>query len=235
MLEVKGLTVAYGGVEAVKDVGFTVRGGSVLGLIGPNGAGKSTTVNAVTGVSPTLRGSVRLDGVDYAGRPVHRIAAAGVARTFQQAQLWSGMTVAQNLALAASRLRRREVRERVVEVAEAVGIESLLDESAATLPYGTRRLAEVARAMIMRPKIMILDEPAAGLSHREKDRLADLLRVVIGSGTGVLLIDHDMRFVMNTCESLVVLDAGRVIARGLPAEIRDDPEVLRSYLGSGVS
>lgn len=233
MLEVVGLTVSYGGVHAVSDVSFAIGKGEVLGLIGPNGAGKSTTVNAITGIVKPERGQVLLHGTDYASAAPHRIARAGISRTFQQAQLWAGMTVQQNLLLPLRTRRRDEKRKRAREVANAVGISDLLKMSAAILPYGTRRLAEVGRALISEPQVLILDEPAAGLSTEEKQRLAALLEEVAGAGVAVLLIDHDMQFVMRTCPRLVVMDAGRVIATGSPTQIQRDPEVLKSYLGSG--
>lgn len=233
MLEVQHLTVSYGGVHAVNDVSFTVGSGEILGLIGPNGAGKSTTVNAITGIVKPDRGRVLLAGVNYAGAPPHRAARAGIGRTFQQAQLWTGMTVEQNLLLPLRHMSRDEKRSRVSDIAHAVGISELLGMPASILPYGTRRLAEVGRALVGDPRVLILDEPAAGLSTTEKGKLAALLAEVARSGTAVLLIDHDMQFVMRSCPRLVVMDAGSVIATGAPTEIQRDRVVLESYLGSG--
>lgn len=231
MLEVRGLTVRYGGVAAVQDLSFEVEAGEILGLIGPNGAGKSTTVNAISGATRPAAGEVRLAGRDTVGRRPDQVARLGLGRTFQQAELWRGMDVRRNLAVPVRSRGRREVAERARAVAGLVGIESMLDRECSGLPYGTRRLVEVARALMSDPVALVLDEPAAGLSRGEKKRLQEVVEDVAAQGVAVVLIDHDMGFVMTTCHRLVVMDAGRLIAEGPPEQVRRDPSVRTAYLG----
>jgi len=233
-LEVEDLTVVFGGNTALDGFDLRVEPGEVVGLIGPNGAGKSTAVNAMTGIIRPARGSVRVNGKELVGRPPARILRAGLARTFQQAQLWRGMTVLQNLTVPMLHAGRRAAEERAREVAEIFGISQLLPQSAALLPYGARRLVEVSRAMMTRPDIVMLDEPGAGLSPTEKEGLKDALRTLAETRVSVLLIDHDMELVMKACERVTVLDAGRVLAEGTPDRIRDDARVVEAYLGVGL-
>lgn len=231
-LSISGLSVSYGGVKAVDTVSFDVVGGVVTGLIGPNGAGKSSMINAITGLLRPASGSVAIDGRGMAGLSPREILEAGVARTFQQAQLSAGMTVEQNLCLpllARASLRTAQLRARAV--AALLGIEANLERSASSISFGARRLVEIGRALIKEPSILLLDEPGAGLTIVEKERLTVLLRQLASGGTAVLLVDHDMRLVMGVCDSVVVLDAGRVIAMGAPEQVRDDPAVVEAYLG----
>lgn len=201
------------------------------GLIGPNGAGKSTALHAMTGVVVPDRGSVRLNGTALVGMPPHQILHVGLARTFQQAQLWSGMSVMQNMTVPLLKKGRGTAETRAREVAESLGFTHLLAAQASDLPFGARRLIEVGRAMMTDPSVILLDEPGAGLTIAEKERLVSVLQSLSASGTSVLLVDHDMDLVMGACERVTVLDAGSVIAEGTPAEIRTDPTVLAVYLG----
>jgi ABC-type branched-subunit amino acid transport system ATPase component len=231
VLEVSGLRVAFGGVVAVADVSFRVESGEVLGLIGPNGAGKSTTIGAITGFVRVSGGTVTIDGVDLTGCAPQRVQRHGVARSFQSAELAQGMTVEQNLVLAGFDDGWKAARNRAYEVAEMLGVSAYLRTSAFVLPYGVRRLVEIARALMRRPKLMLLDEPGAGLTDAERTDLAPTLRALAADGIAVLLVDHHVSFVAQSCARIVVLDAGAVIASGTPDEVRADPAVIAAYLG----
>jgi ABC-type branched-subunit amino acid transport system ATPase component len=231
MLSVADLVVTYGGVTAVDRMTMEMDESSVHGLIGPNGAGKSTALNAMTGVTRPDGGSVMLDGRQLVGLSPASVLSAGVARTFQQARLWGGMTVLQNLTVPVLSSGRSHARSRAEEVATILGFSDLLDEYASGLAFGVRRLVEVGRAMMTEPRLMLLDEPGAGLTANEKLKLVDVLRSLAGLGTGVLLVDHDMDLVMRSCQRVTVLDAGSVIFEGTPDEVRSDERVLAIYLG----
>lgn len=233
-LIVNGLTVAFGGNTALDGFDLRVEPGELLGLIGPNGAGKSTAVNAMTGIIRPSKGSVKVNGRELVGLSPGRILRAGIARTFQQAQLWRGMTVLQNLTVPVLHSGRRAAETRAREVADIFGITHLLPESAAQLPYGARRLVEVSRAMMTQPLVVMLDEPGAGLAPSEKEGLKVALRTLAETQVSVLLIDHDMDLVMTACERVTVLDVGRVLAEGTPDEIRQNPHVVEAYLGVGL-
>jgi len=233
-LEVRGLSVAFGGNKALDDFDIDVPAGAVYGLIGPNGAGKSTAVNAMTGIQRAVSGSVKVKGREVLGLPPAKILHAGLARTFQQAQLWAGMTVQQNLTVPLLSAGRRVANHRADEVAEMFGITHLLQEPATLLPYGARRLVEVSRAMMTKPHIVMLDEPGAGLTPNEKSELRTALGTLTESDCSVLLIDHDMELVMTACSQLTVLDAGQVLAVGTPDEVRSNQHVIDAYLGVGL-
>ncbi len=235
MLAVDKLTVKYAGLTALDSFSIDVLPGEAKGLIGANGAGKSSAINAMTGAISSHGGSVRLDGEEVRGKPLHFIASVGLGRTFQQARLWPVLTVRENLCLARPHLASRGAeRDRFDEMATELGLVDLLDVPASNVAYGSRRLIEVLRAALLEPKIILLDEPAAGLSPRDKTLLADFLARMRERGVGTLVVDHDMAFIRQTCRDLHVLESGRFLAKGSVDEIFAMKSVRESYLGSEV-
>jgi len=236
ILQATDIAVRFGGLTAIDGVSLALAGGEILGLIGPNGAGKTTFVNVVTGFQRPTRGQVRLDDADITGLPAHRVARAGLARTFQAVRLFRDLTVAENLEAAAvgvgcSRLR---ARARARDVLEWIRFAHKAEHRADSLPYGEERRVGIARALAMAPKFVLLDEPAAGLADAECEDLMGLIRrMPADHGCGVLLIEHNMQVVMGVCDRIHVIDVGRTIAEGTPDEIQRHPEVLRAYLGHG--
>jgi ABC-type branched-subunit amino acid transport system ATPase component len=252
LLRVENLTVQFGGVTALDDVSFAIRRGEILGLIGPNGAGKTTCFNAMTGVYKPSGGRVVFDGTDLSGRTRHAITRLGIARTFQNIRLFATMTALENVvvgtdarhrtgmpgAIFRSPRHRREERDgydRAMALLEFVGIADRAAEQARNLPYGYQRRLEIARALGTDPKLLCLDEPAAGFTASEKAELMELIREINEQGYTVLLIEHDMRLVMGVSHRIVVLEFGRKIAEGDPAAVRADPAVIAAYLGSDES
>ncbi len=248
LLDVAGLTKRFGGVRAVNDVGFRVEKGMIKAVIGPNGAGKTTLFNMVSGFTAPDGGTVAFDGEAIQGRPPHRIAALGVARTFQNIKLFSGMTALDNvmvgrhlrtrsgflrgmLHLPSTRREEEAARDRALEVMQFLGIAGLADQDATSLAYGQQRAVELARALACDPRMMLLDEPAAGLNHRETSDLARLIARIRQRGVTVLLVEHDMSLVMGISDEVVVLSYGEKIADAEPQAVQKNPEVVRVYLG----
>jgi branched-chain amino acid transport system ATP-binding protein len=237
LLEIEQVSVRFGGNVAVQDVDLSADAGRITGLIGPNGAGKTTLFNVITGLQSPTRGRVRLDGVDITGLKPFKRARRGVARTFQRLELFGVLTVRENIQVAASICRRwtdsdEHPAETASRLLSRVGLEAMADVRADSLPTGQARLVELGRALATRPRLLLLDEPASGQDESETENFADLLRELAGDGIGILLVEHDMQLVMNVCEYIHVLDFGKLMAAGSPAEIRNDPAVLAAYLGS---
>ncbi len=248
MLQLNNISKRFGGLPALDQVSFEVRRGSVTALIGPNGAGKSTLINAITGVNPPTSGSVRFAGEEIAGRPAHQVARLGVARTFQNLRLFPRMSVLDNvlcgltiqggtsfvealLRLPSTRNRERRLRLRTMEALDAFGLTRLADWPVSILAYGDKKRVELARAFVSAPRIVLLDEPVAGLNPEETAQIATQIRRLRSQGHTMLLVEHDMDLVMGVSDHVVVLDSGRCIARGTPDEVRRNPLVLDAYLG----
>jgi branched-chain amino acid transport system ATP-binding protein len=243
LLSLRGVSKTFGGVRALSDVSIEVFPRQIVGVIGPNGAGKTSLFNVITGAYRASSGDVVLDGHTITQEPSHRIARTGISRTFQNIRLFSGMTVWEHLIVAQphreSHLRRLlptrwaapQVLQRAEEVLEFFALEDVKDRLARSLPYGIQRKVEMARAVTARPKLLLLDEPVAGMNHEEADAIRSLLFRLRDSGLSILLIEHDMSFVMNLCDYLYVLDFGIMIAKGCSEEVRTNPLVLDAYLG----
>jgi len=237
LLEIREVGVRFGGLQALDEVTFGVEAGRVTGLIGPNGAGKTTLFNVITGLQIPNAGTVTIDGDDITLAKPHVRARKGIGRTFQRLETFGTLTARENVLVGAE-MRRGWSRERfdvhalADELIDRVGLRAVADEKVDKLPTGTARLVEVARALASKPRVLLLDEPSAGLNERETAALGDLLRDLTSDGLAVLLVEHDMSFVMGCCDHIHVLDFGRLIAEGTPAEIQANPDVRAAYLGS---
>ena len=234
-LAIEALTKDFVGLRALDSVSLTLERGEILGLIGPNGSGKTTLINVVTGFLKPTDGRIRVDDVDIAGWPPHKIACLGLARTFQTLKLFLGLTVLENVEVAAvsAGLPRRQARQRAYQVLESLGAARLADLPAKALPYGQERCVEIARALATNPTFLLLDEPAAGLNEVEsEDLLQTLASIPQETGCGVLIVDHDMRLIMRLCDRLHVLNYGKTIGEGSPDEVRRNPTVIGAYLGT---
>jgi branched-chain amino acid transport system ATP-binding protein len=251
LLSVDNVSMHFGGLKAVDGVSITVAPHQVVGLIGPNGSGKSTLINVISRIYEPTGGTMKLDATELNGVAVHDIAALGITRTFQNVRLFPTMTVRDNLrmgttsatragfvasglALPAARREEKAVDQQVHDVAALLGLEAHLERAAGDLPYGLQKLTELGRALISNPKLILLDEPVAGMNSSEKQALVEALkRVRAARPVAFLLVEHDMAFVMSLTEYLYVLNFGKLIAQGRPEEVRADPGVIEAYLGVG--
>ncbi|WP_099204376.1 ABC transporter ATP-binding protein [Scatolibacter rhodanostii] len=249
ILEVTGLGISFGGLRAVDDLNMTIEKGSLVGLIGPNGAGKTTVFNMLTGVYRPTDGGIRLDGENLIGKKPDEISAAGIARTFQNIRLFSKMTVLDNVKVglhnhikyplfgslfhAGSYAKKeKEMDEKALEILKVFDLDSNSDLKAANLPYGKQRKLEIARALATAPKLLLLDEPAAGMNPNETAELMETIQLVREKfGVTILLIEHDMKLVSGICEYIYVLNFGRELAQGTPKEVLNNQEVITAYLG----
>jgi len=248
LLKISGVGKRFGGLQALSDVSLSIQGGQIYGLIGPNGAGKTTLFNVITGLYQPDGGEFELNGHPYSPSSPHEVARAGIARTFQNIRLFGDMTALENVMVGrhvrthqgvigavlrhrAARDEEAAIQQRAFELLNFVGIDHLAGRTARHLSYGDQRRVEIARALATDPLLLALDEPAAGMNATEKESLRVLLLTIREQGTTILLIEHDVKLVMGLCDRLTVLDYGKVIAEGTPAEVQKHPAVIAAYLG----
>jgi branched-chain amino acid transport system ATP-binding protein len=240
LLSAEDIVVQFGGLRALSNATVHVEPGRVTGLIGPNGAGKTTCFNVITGLQEPTAGRVTFDGQDITGKNPFRRARMGIARTFQKLEAFGNLSALDNVLVAAESRKSWDStgfspRAVAHDMLERVGIGNVSNYMVGTLPTGTARLVELARALATNPRVLLLDEPSSGLNEEETESMAALLRELIKDGLAVLLVEHDMAFVMSTCEYIHVLDFGQIIATGSPAQVQADPAVQAAYLGTAVS
>ncbi len=249
VLELQGVVMTFGGLMALSDLDFNVQRGTIKAIIGPNGAGKTTLFNIITGSFPPTEGTVKFKGRPIQNLKAHKIADRGISRTFQTVELFGNMTVLENVMLGChtrvrtsfmasgfvlprSRRKEKRIRESALKILKFIGLADKFKDSADSLPLGEQKLLEIGRALASEPELICLDEPAAGLNETETHVASSLIKAINAKGTTVLLVEHDMKVVMNISDEILVLNYGRKIAEGPPEEIRNSPRVIEAYLGA---
>ncbi|EPY6468055.1 ABC transporter ATP-binding protein [Clostridium sporogenes] len=240
ILEVKDLDINFGGITAIDNLNFSVKKGEILGVIGPNGAGKTTLYNTITGIYKPSKGDIFLNNKKITGMKPYKISRLGIARTFQNIRLFNSLTVLENILVGRVSELKKLVKlnpymKETLDILKVVGLEKVINNMASDLPYGQQRKVEIARALAISPKILLLDEPAAGMNNYEKQDLKNLINILREDfNITILIIEHDMGVIMELCDRILVLDYGKKIAEGSPEEISNDDNVIKAYMGKGI-